>query len=208
MPRPPRVALLLLGASVALTACPRKRPPEVAPTPTVNQDSINRARAIQDSIDAARRAAEEAAAARERARNDSIARASAERDRLVSEARNALTAVIYFDYDKSDITDASRATLDAKIPVLNANPGVRIRVAGHTDERGSDEYNLALGQRRAAAAKRYLVSRGVDAARIETVSYGEERPVTQGHDESAWSQNRRDEFEITAGGDNLVAAQR
>jgi peptidoglycan-associated lipoprotein len=66
---------------------------------------------------------------------------------------------------------------------------------------------MALGQRRAASAKRYLVQRGVDAGRIETVSFGEERPVAQGSDESAWSQNRRDEFEITAGGDNLVAAQ-
>ena len=206
MNRSPRVAVLLLASSVVLTACPKKRQPEVAPTPTVNQDSIDAARARQDSIDAANRAAADAAA-RERARADSIANANAERERMISAARNALTAVIYFDFDRSDLTDAARATLDSKIPVLNANPNVRIRIAGNTDERGSDEYNMALGQRRAAAAKRYLVGRGVDAARIETVSYGEERPVAQGSDESAWSQNRRDEFEITAGGDNLVAAQ-
>ena len=81
-----------------------------------------------------------------------------------------------------------------------ANPDVMIRVAGHTDERGSVEYNIALGQRRAASAKRYLTERGVAANRIETVSFGEGRPVADGHDESAWAQNRRDEFEITAGG--------
>jgi peptidoglycan-associated lipoprotein len=115
--------------------------------------------------------------------------------------------VIHFDFDRSDITDEAKSTLDAKVPVLNANPAVRIRVAGHTDSRGSDEYNLALGQRRAAAAKRYLTQRGVDASRIDVISYGEERPAAQGEDESAWSQNRRDEFEITAGGDNITAAR-
>ena len=78
-----------------------------------------------------------------------------------------------------------------------------IRVAGHTDERGSDEYNLALGQRRAAAVKAYLVQHGIPETRIETVSYGEERPIAQGSDESAFLQNRRAEFEITAGGQTL-----
>ena len=76
-------------------------------------------------------------------------------------------------------------------------------IDGHTDERGSDEYNLALGQRRAATVKRYLIDHGIADARIETISYGEERPVAQGNDESAWSQNRRAEFEITAGGQTL-----
>ena len=84
-----------------------------------------------------------------------------------------------------------------------ANAGMRIRIAGHTDERGSDEYNLALGQRRAAAAKRYLIAQGIDEARIDVVSFGEERPMVEGSDESAWSQNRRDEFEIVVGGDAI-----
>src|SRR5213078_3343389 len=74
-------------------------------------------------------------------------------------------------------------------------------ISGHCDERGSDEYNLALGNRRATAAKQYLVSHGIDGGRIETSSYGEERPLAQGHDEGAWAQNRRDEFEIIGGGD-------
>jgi peptidoglycan-associated lipoprotein len=88
-----------------------------------------------------------------------------------------------------------------------ANPGVKIKISGHADERGSDEYNLALGNRRAAAAKRYLEGKGVDGSRIEVVSYGEERPLNPGSDESAYAQNRRDEFEVTAGGDNLSAPQ-
>jgi peptidoglycan-associated lipoprotein len=91
--------------------------------------------------------------------------------------------------------------------VLAANSAVRLRISGHADDRGSDEYNLALGNRRAAAAKRYLENKGIDGSRIEVVSYGEERPLNPGTDESAYAQNRRDEFEITAGGDNLVAPQ-
>jgi len=91
--------------------------------------------------------------------------------------------------------------------ILVANPNVKLRISGHADERGSDEYNLALANRRAAAAKRYLESKGVDGGRMEVVSYGEERPLNPGSDEDAYAQNRRDEFEVTAGGDNLVAPQ-
>jgi peptidoglycan-associated lipoprotein len=137
--------------------------------------------------------AERAAAAR----RDSIARAEA--------ARNTLRDPIYFDYDKSDLRDDARMALDAKLPILRANPQVRIRIAGHTDERGSDEYNLALGQARAAAARRYLEARGIDGSRIDIVSFGEERPASAGGEETAWSRNRRDEFEIVAGADNLRA---
>jgi peptidoglycan-associated lipoprotein len=117
----------------------------------------------------------------------------------VKTATAALTATIYFDYDRSDITDDARTKLDLKVPVLTQNTGVRIRIAGHTDSRGSDEYNLALGQRRAAAAKRYLTDRGIDGSRIEIVSFGEERPTCTDESEDCWSRNRRDEFEITGG---------
>src|SRR5207253_10918461 len=122
--------------------------------------------------------------------------------------RNTLVAVVHFDYDQADLRPDARAALDAKIPILQANSNVTIRIAGHTDERGSDEYNLALGQRRAATAKRYLVEHGIAESRIETISYGEERPVAQGSEESAWSQNRRDEFEITAGGGGRLTPPR
>ena len=98
-------------------------------------------------------------------------------------------------------------TLDRKASILGANPNVKIQISGHADERGSDEYNLALGNRRAAAAKRYLENKGIDGSRIDVVSYGEERPLNPGHDEAAYAQNRRDEFTITSGGDNLVAPQ-
>jgi peptidoglycan-associated lipoprotein len=111
--------------------------------------------------------------------------------------------MIHFDYDKALIRGGDAAVLDQKVAILQANPALRIRISGHCDERGSDEYNLALGNRRATASKQYLVSHGIDAGRIETVSYGEERPIASGHDEEAWAQNRRDEFEILSGGENL-----
>src|SRR5881394_1160481 len=123
--------------------------------------------------------------------------------RAAKEIRNAVTAMIHFDYDKSNVRSEDAGILDQKVGILQANPELRIRVGGHCDERGSDGYNLALGNRRAQAAKQYLVSHGIDASRVETQSWGEEKPLVDGHDESAWSQNRRDEFEILAGGDNL-----
>jgi peptidoglycan-associated lipoprotein len=197
-----RVAPLALGLAVILGAGCRRKQPATQPTPVVDADSAARADA----------------AARERARQDSIANAQrAEADRLAAErsaaerrladARTALTSAIYFDYDRADITDEGKATLDAKLPLMSANPGLRVRVAGHTDARGSDEYNLALGQRRASATKRYLVLQGVAANRVEVISYGEERPAASGDDDSSYTQNRRAEFEILAGGENLQLPQ-
>jgi peptidoglycan-associated lipoprotein len=117
----------------------------------------------------------------------------------------AITGPIYFDFDKSDIRPDAAATLDRKIPWLTANPGMRIRIEGNADERGSDEYNLALGQRRAASAKKYLVEHGIDAGRFDLVSYGEERPVCTDHNEDCWQRNRRDDFVIvTVGSDAIV----
>jgi peptidoglycan-associated lipoprotein len=116
-----------------------------------------------------------------------------------------ITGPIYFDFDKSTIRPDAATTLDAKIPWLQANPGMRIRIEGNADERGSDEYNLALGQRRAASAKRYLVDHGIAADRFDLVSYGEERPVCTEHNEACWQQNRRDDFRIvTIGSDRIV----
>lgn len=195
------VVMMAMVAVAAVDAC-HKAPPPPPPAPVVNQDSINAARAAQEREAAAARARADSIA---RARQDSIDRANAAAAAAADQAnmRAALTQVIHFDFDQSNLKDDARAALDAMVPILNANTDVTIRIAGHADERGSDEYNLALGQRRAAAAKKYLTDHGVADSRITTISYGEERPVAQGHDESAWAQNRRDEFEITAGGETL-----
>lgn len=105
---------------------------------------------------------------------------------------------IFFDTDKSDLTSEARDTLAADAAWLKAHPSVTITIEGHADERNTEEYNLALGWRRANATRDYLVSLGVAAARIATISYGEERPFATGHTESAWAQNRRAHFVITA----------
>jgi len=98
---------------------------------------------------------------------------------------------IFFDYDSSVVNSEGEATLQKQATYLRGKPGLDITVEGHCDERGTREYNLALGERRASAAKNYLVSLGVPADRIQTISYGKERPAVTGDDESAWSQNRR-----------------
>lgn len=117
----------------------------------------------------------------------------------------AITGPIYFDYDRTAIRADAAATLERKLGWLRANPRMRIRIEGHADERGSDEYNLALTQRRAASAKNWLVARGIAADRFEAVGYGEERPVCTGHDESCWQRNRRADFVIiTVGGDAII----
>ena len=98
---------------------------------------------------------------------------------------------VFFDTDSADLTAASRATLDKQAAWLNKYATYPVLIGGHADERGTREYNLALGARRAAATRNYLVSRGVDASRLRTISYGKERPVAVCDDISCWSQNRR-----------------
>ncbi|HUP18894.1 MAG TPA: peptidoglycan-associated lipoprotein Pal [Gemmatimonadota bacterium] len=101
---------------------------------------------------------------------------------------------IYFEFDQSDLSSMAREELQRKAEVLRAYPEIRVRIEGHCDERGTVEYNLALGERRAEAARGYLIDLGIDPDRMTTVSYGEERPAVMGSNEAAWSQNRRDEF--------------
>jgi len=104
---------------------------------------------------------------------------------------------INFDFDKYDLRPDARTILDRKVAFLNQNGSVRVQIEGHCDERGTNAYNLALGERRANAAKQYITTAGVNAARLSTISYGEERPLDPGHDEAAWARNRRAHFVIT-----------
>lgn len=98
---------------------------------------------------------------------------------------------VYFDFNQAEIRTSDAATLNDQAAWLKKYPNITIVVEGHCDERGTREYNLALGERRANAVKEYLVSRGVSASRVETISYGKERPAVLGSNESAWQQNRR-----------------
>ncbi|MEI6741439.1 MAG: OmpA family protein [Gemmatimonadaceae bacterium] len=186
MHRPFRLSLLVVGAALAMGACKKKVVPVQTPTPEVVAPKPTEppARPVTPVTPAKTDDAAEKAAA-------------------VAKARAVVLSTIYFEYDGDELKDDAKANLDTKLAILNANPSLRVRIAGHCDDRGSDEYNIALGRRRSEAAKRYLTDRGIDAARIETTTFGRERPAVQGSGEEAWSKNRRDEFEIIAGGDQL-----
>ncbi|MEO5568185.1 MAG: OmpA family protein [Gemmatimonadaceae bacterium] len=202
-----RVAVITFALATAVVAGCKKTPPPapVVPVVTINQDSIDIDRRNRLRADSVARA-ESARRMRQQQVDDSIrmaneAAAAAARD--AESMRATIGTTVNYEFDKADLREDTRQALDAKIPILNANPALTIRIAGHTDSRGSGEYNLQLGQRRAAAARDYLAARGVAASRIELVSYGEERPACQSMDEGCWAQNRRAEFEITAGGSPL-----
>jgi peptidoglycan-associated lipoprotein len=180
------IAVMIAALTVGGTMGCRKADP---PGPTPEQ------------IEADRRAAEEARLAAERA-DAERARAEAVRAETAA-AREILEARIHFDYDRSAIRSDAEQRLMQKVAVMRANPEVRIRIEGHTDERGSIEYNLALGQRRAESARDFLVNFGIAANRIETVSWGEDRPLVRASNEEAWAMNRRGDFRIIAGGEPL-----
>jgi peptidoglycan-associated lipoprotein len=104
---------------------------------------------------------------------------------------------VHFEYDSAQISDEAKSVLDANAEFLKANAGTKIQVEGHCDERGSVQYNLALGERRAKSVKQYLATKGVNSKSITTISFGKERPIDSGHDEGAWGQNRRANFVVT-----------
>ncbi|GAC1459156.1 MAG: peptidoglycan-associated lipoprotein Pal [Steroidobacteraceae bacterium] len=109
------------------------------------------------------------------------------------------TRVVYFDFDSSEVRGAGAELVAAHARYLAANPGTRVRLEGHTDERGTREYNIGLGERRAQAVRRALMLQGALDGQLSTVSYGEERPAAAGHDEAAWAKNRRVEIVYLAG---------
>jgi len=125
-------------------------------------------------------------------------RASDLPDDLDSLNRSGVLKPVFFDLDSSEVNAASQQVLQENAEVLRRNGRWQITIEGHCDERGTAEYNLALGERRALSARTYLLSLGIPAERVRTVSYGKEFPFDQGHDESAWSKNRRAHFVITA----------
>lgn len=103
---------------------------------------------------------------------------------------------IYFDFDKSSVKKNDQSKLEDVANFMKGHPQIAVRVEGNCDERGTEEYNRSLGERRALAAREYLVRLGIDPQRIDTISYGEDKPVDPGHSEAAWSKNRRDDFQV------------
>jgi len=148
------------------------------------------------------KAAEEAKSASEQEARDEAERQARLRDlkmaqKLADEIRNFEAENIYFAFDRSDLTDESKSALREKGNWLRANGDYSVNISGNCDERGTAEYNLALGERRAHAAKKFLMGLGISENRLATISYGEERPVDPGRNDEAWAKNRNDQFTLT-----------
>ncbi len=159
------------------------------------------AAATEKETTVARRAQEEEAKRAEEVRIEKLEELEAAKRREAEEktrqqalAERFEARPIYFDFDKSSIRNEARAVLEKTATFLKEHTSIHMRIEGNCDERGTNEYNLALGERRANSAKLFLVSLGISAERIRTISYGEERPLAQGNNEAAWAENRRDDF--------------
>lgn len=180
------VVMAVLVAGLFLTASCAKK--------TVVSDAST----IEDQTKTASDAAAEAEAARkaeqERIRQQELQEEAARKEAAAQARARFLNHHIHFAFDSAELTDTAKALLREKADWLKANSDKRIVIEGHCDERGTTEYNLALGERRAAAAKQYLQDLGISASRMTTVSYGEERPLDPGQNEAAYSMNRRAQF--------------
>jgi peptidoglycan-associated lipoprotein len=184
-------ALLLAMLLVLGVSCAKK-------TVTMEAEPMEEEMAVEDA--AAQQAAQDAAAARE-AKLAKMSEAERQREEAAMMAEEARMRAfveenIHFDFDKYVLTPKAMMILDEKAAYLREHPEVRVLVEGHCDERGTNEYNLALGDRRANSAKNYLVKSGVADSRITTISYGEEQPLCMDHAESCWWKNRRAQFQV------------
>ena len=189
----PRLVLVAFATVVLAAACRPEPPPPVAPEPTgPTAAELAAEKARQDSL------------AAEAARLYAERQAQREREQEAREARATLEEMVFFDYDEASLTSDTEQTLRAKLEVLRSCPSVRLRMEGHADERGTSEYNIALGSERAQSASQFFTGFGLDGARFSTVSRGEEVPIARGSNEASWARNRRVEFIITAGADDIL----
>ncbi len=177
-----KIMVMLFLSALMLTVSCAKKTVETDPSAGIQSGS-------QDGLSADE-------IARQRALEEERAREEALRQALAAEREKFEMEDIYFDFDSSELVPDARMLLKEKADFLNRNNAVTVTIEGHCDERGTTEYNLALGERRAMSAKRYLQDLGISESRLNTISYGEERPAVQGNDESAWSKNRRGHFVI------------
>ncbi|MFP4071464.1 MAG: peptidoglycan-associated lipoprotein Pal [Desulfovibrionales bacterium] len=185
------VAALSLLVLVVVSGCAKKQVQTTTAEPTAAEQQQQRTEA---ELEAQRQRALEEQRLREEALREEQ-RASQEVKQAVSEIEENK---IYFEFDSFELKPEARTVLQRKAEYLKEFPELKITIEGHADERGTDEYNLALGQRRAQAAYEFLVLLGVDGDRIRTISFGEERPAVTGSNEEAWAKNRRAEFRITS----------
>jgi peptidoglycan-associated lipoprotein len=187
----PLAVIITLGVGVA---CKKPAPaPVAAPEPVAAP-----APAPPVDNDAQKRAEEEAARRKAEAEAEAARKAAAELARMNKYKADAAAALkdINFDFDKSDIREMDKAKLQAIADFLKAYPDAKIQIAGNCDERGTVEYNLALGERRAHSAQNYLTGLGITENRLASISYGKEKPTVQGHDEQSWLANRNCQFTL------------
>jgi peptidoglycan-associated lipoprotein len=166
----------MLVSLLALWGCPKKA--EVTATPEAQKEAAPAAKEEQKP---------------EAVKEEAKPEVKEEAKELAAAAVTGLQP-IYFDFDKSFIRDDARSIMKANAEWLKANPKVKVRIEGNCDERGTKEYNQALGQRRAASAKKYFTDLGIAARRISLISYGKEKPICAEHNEECWQKNRRDDF--------------
>jgi peptidoglycan-associated lipoprotein len=178
--------LMVLPTMVLLTSCAKKG---VVTETQVDQAAIDAEKARQEEL-ARQRALEE-----ERLRQEQLLAQQAQQEMEI-ERNRFINEDIYFEFDKSQLLPAAQEVLRSKADWLRANPDATAIIEGHCDERGTNEYNLALGDRRAESAKGFLVDLGIAGSRLTTISYGEERPVDPAHNEQAWAMNRRAHFVV------------
>ncbi len=191
------VLAFICSSFLLMTSCAKKQIQVSEPVQPATQE----VKAEGDEA-AKAKAAEEAKSAAEQEARDEAERQARLRDlkmaqKLADEIRNFEAENIYFAFDRSDLTDESKSALREKGNWLRANGDYSVNISGNCDERGTAEYNLALGERRAHAAKKFLMGLGISANRLATISYGEERPVDPGHNDEAWAKNRNDQFTLT-----------
>jgi peptidoglycan-associated lipoprotein len=186
-------AVVAVASLVAVVACAGKKPPVARPSPPPPVSTASGTTAPTRPPAPPEPVAEPTIVPAEPVKEDAIASAS-----LDDLNRNSPLKPLFFEYDSSDVSAEGRAVLDANAAALKKYPTWTITIEGHCDERGSAEYNLALGERRAVAARTYLISLGIPADRLRTVSYGKEFPFDAGHDEPAYVTNRRAHFVVTA----------
>jgi len=175
------VAGFIVAVAVTAPGCHKKKPkPEPTPTPTPIAAATPRDTHVDDPNKGF----------------DGSKTPAVVQDEPVSVDLPGPLKPAFFDFDRYDLRPDARQTLQENAAWLKANPMAKALIEGHCDERGTDEYNLALGDRRALAAKKYLVNLGIASARLSTLSYGEAKPFEPGHDEAAWAQNRRAHFRL------------
>jgi peptidoglycan-associated lipoprotein len=184
------LSISILSVAVIASGCSRHKSASATPIPNRAADQAGSAAAEREAA----KLREESERAEAAGRLDGE-RAAGNREL----AKATLTTPVQFEFDRAEITEEGMRLLDQKVEAMQKNPSVRLRVEGNADDYGSDEYNMVLSQRRAAIVNRYFTDRGIDASRIQIVSWGEEKPLCTDRDEGCRSRNRRDEFVVLSG---------